>query len=722
MLSLHHMMKTFIARFTLVVLGVTVAVASSVSAEPLSKWMPTDAVIYFEWTGADALQDDFAKSHLAGLLKDVDLDEKLIALVSAAMEDGLARDPAMQQRVEQAMDLAWRKHWAVAFRGITFPEQGRRGEGVPVPHLLFMVRAGEDADQIEAALQDLRHAAGDAPFDIKIERAADTLRLSLGDPGEAGLARNPAFVSAIPARPGASALMGYVNVTAGIELIKQGMAFDGERTDEMQQVLDVIGFNRIESIGFRSGFDGPRFLHTARITAPGLIDTPMGTLIQGRLTAQDLALAPASASWARWSRLDLAAVAQAARNVAGTMAPDQDNPVDAFFAEGKQELGFDIETELLEPTGDVWLTYTDADAAVPVPLAMIAPADDAVRLGKTLDQLMAKAIDEEGQDQIQRRQIQGSNAYSFNTPLPGGITPTLGVINGRFILGATPQLAAAAAQAPAGRPLVDTDLFRQAVAPLGIDPQQALAFMVADLRESARTMLSLYNMGLGLMAREMNDDLPIDLETLLPTLAQLKPHLGHAASIVRVEGDVIDWVTSEPFPGSILLSPEIVASQDPVTLALMSSVMLPAMGTARNTARETKAMSNARQLCMGIAIYTVENRERMPQDMTQVLAAADLTALSMVHPLQPKPADFAQWDPDQQNQWALANLGFFYVRAANSTTDIDNPTQTVVIFSDPALAKRGNVAVGFADGHVETKTVDWLMENVPAARDRVEMR
>lgn len=61
-------------------------------------------------------------------------------------------------------------------------------------------------------------------------------------------------------------------------------------------------------------------------------------------------------------------------------------------------------------------------------------------------------------------------------------------------------------------------------------------------------------------------------------------------------------------------------------IALLIGILLPALGAARGTARSMSCLSNLRQWGIATAIYTTENKERLPRDLDFTLKGENLAA------------------------------------------------------------------------------------------------
>jgi prepilin-type N-terminal cleavage/methylation domain-containing protein len=78
-------------------------------------------------------------------------------------------------------------------------------------------------------------------------------------------------------------------------------------------------------------------------------------------------------------------------------------------------------------------------------------------------------------------------------------------------------------------------------------------------------------------------------------------------------------------------------------IALLISILLPALSKARKSAQEVKCMSNVRQLCTGLIIYCDQWKGLMPAEGGDGTSSSPLTNVQTQNPA-PNNIFYAGWD------------------------------------------------------------------------------
>lgn len=134
---------------------------------------------------------------------------------------------------------------------------------------------------------------------------------------------------------------------------------------------------------------------------------------------------------------------------------------------------------------------------------------------------------------------------------------------------------------------------------------------------------------------------------------------------------------------------------------ILVGLMLPALGQARNAARQVAVMENMRAISLGLMQYADDNRGWFPE------AGADL--------------------PARLSQYGIAPNQFTSSRAAPGATDAliyvpgievsrnTAPSTTIVLYENPSYVPRGTVAVLYVDGHIARISVMDLQRELDAS-------
>jgi len=132
------------------------------------------------------------------------------------------------------------------------------------------------------------------------------------------------------------------------------------------------------------------------------------------------------------------------------------------------------------------------------------------------------------------------------------------------------------------------------------------------------------------------------------------------------------------------------------TMALGSiasiGVLLPALGKARQSARQLKSATQVRAIDTALMMYAMDNKGWYPEPGANWQSRLPLDPVLFVSP---------------RAESAAATDSYIYVPGYKET-DFKNPARTVLVYENPKYVPRGPIAVGFADGHIDLVRVDEL--------------
>lgn len=136
---------------------------------------------------------------------------------------------------------------------------------------------------------------------------------------------------------------------------------------------------------------------------------------------------------------------------------------------------------------------------------------------------------------------------------------------------------------------------------------------------------------------------------------------------------------------------QLVVELDQTKLEAASKAFVTTIARAREQAQRIKSMSNMRQILMGNMMYANENKgnlpNKLPDDVAAYLAGAgdnrDALKQMFTNPVNGR------------------YPGYIYVKPAQKIMQLQNPSQTVLLYEAYDHWPQGGIGVGFADGHVE---------------------
>ena len=474
-------------------------------------------------------------------------------------------------------------------------------------------------------------------------------------------------------------------------------------------VIDA-GSGRWE-VRVRGGLRGAALARPVAPRSAGAARGLFALLDREPLGEQAWTLVPGSADWANIIRFDLAGVIDVVREAAAAHGEESLENFEQGLVSASEAVGMDIEDDILAPFGDTWAIYSEptfANAFGPG-VCVVNDADDGARLAETLDaarQRINELLRAQGAGmQIAQLDMGGIDVATLSLPFVG---VSWAVKDGRFYLAMSPAAILTAHHA-AGDPensLAASPALaavRERLADLGVDGEP-VSLTFADLHATAPRIYPTYAMLLNLVSGPIAQHTGVNAMTLLPPLGAMRPHLEPAGEISWFDPRGLHTLRIQPFPGSMLLSPEATSSMTTTTLPMALGVALPALGSARHNARRVASMSNLRQIGVALMTYATDHDEAMPPSLADLLVEGylpDPSVLQSPGVARPLPGDLEKMPPEQRAAAVRRSTSYLLV-ARKKLNEIDNANERVLMFERPGDATDGRtVAILFYDMHVE---------------------
>ena len=701
-------------------------------AQPLADRIPSDALFYAGWAGADKLAPAYAQSHLKGLVDSSNMAELFSELGPRVvrriqLEQMLEGDPVAKELLPALLSLgeaAWHSPTALYVGPLDYAGK------VPMPKVAFLCQAGKDAQTLaDTATKLLADIPPDAPIKIRAQvLPGDLLVISNFEFAariEETLAHREQFKSAIKQGLPDAALTVFFDTekVLNVASLAINMAADAKAKTLWQKALLTTGMAGIKRVVYTAGFDGKDWGSQAFIDVPQPRMGLLASLLEPQPVSDDtFKLAPKSSNWVAATRFDLAKLVGEIRRGVSMMEPDASRGIEGMIGEINKTLGFDLQKDLLASLGDQWLAFnSDATGHGVLGMTVVSAARDAGKLESSLskleqmaNQLMAREAEDGGPTfAIATAKIDDLTVHYFAVP---AVSPCWAIKDGKLYLALFPQILVAAADqsanAAGGSVLTNAD-FNAARKRLGVEGT-ANSLMYMDLPRLAPRG---YQMVLAAQRTALGFADMFGMQTpaiVIPPLNKIMPHLSASASATW--SDDLGWHYRgvSPFPGADALGGEqaLIVTAAPVAVA----VALPATARARQSAMMVQNMNNLRQIGMGAIMYANDNNGDLPPDLGATFRYVQSPNAFMVAnhvPAVPPPAngkleDLAKWVNEQSD---FVYLGKDYGKLFK----IPNTAQAILAYEKFETSKNGLVGVLFADGHVE----QWP---IPLAKDRIEQQ
>jgi prepilin-type processing-associated H-X9-DG protein len=192
---------------------------------------------------------------------------------------------------------------------------------------------------------------------------------------------------------------------------------------------------------------------------------------------------------------------------------------------------------------------------------------------------------------------------------------------------------------------------------------------------------------------------------VIPPLSKIVPELSPCGGISWTDSMGLHMKSICPFPGSELIASSDVGSTAMVgEAAIMTSVMLPALGKSRDAAKRAVSMSNERQLGLGLIMYANDHQGKLPDDVGAVLPYVRTPKL-FISPSKTAaiPANFDAMTKDDKEKWINDNTDYEYL---GKGLGIRGTASRILLYEKDGAHQPRGMNLLFGDGHVEFQTTE----------------
>jgi prepilin-type processing-associated H-X9-DG protein len=186
-------------------------------------------------------------------------------------------------------------------------------------------------------------------------------------------------------------------------------------------------------------------------------------------------------------------------------------------------------------------------------------------------------------------------------------------------------------------------------------------------------------------------------EPVIPPLDVLLPHLTPA--MAASWSDDAGWHAKSvtPFPGASLIATEQNATVG--STALMTSIMLPSLNRARETANRIKCASNMRQIGQSMMLYATDHKGQYPDDLGSCyIEGIEPGAFTCPSGNVSLPPNFKQMKREEQVAWINEHSPYTYIGKGKNTTA---PADEVMLYEELSDHDTDGGNFLYGDGHVE---------------------
>jgi prepilin-type processing-associated H-X9-DG protein len=683
--------------------------------QPLADRLPGDAQVYIGWSGTDSLGPGFDQSHLKAVLDASQFSQFLHESLPQWTNRINGLDPEFSRLLRQVVDLlseAAVHPTAIYFGGLGAPNAG----GPLIPQLAIICDGGADAPKIEQQVRRLLDEAQRPGLNLRVIGTLVVLSdFVFPEHVDSPLSQNAAFQAAMSQLGKDPVLAAYMDGTATVATIDAAIhQFAPPQAQQLwPQIRDALGLPGLKTAAMTAGFDGKNWSEQGMVAAPSPRKGLLALADSAPLATEMFKLIPDSSTTAGAGSCDLDALFTRIDQAVVQFSPDQGNQFHQILARVNQTLGLDIQKDFLAALGVQWGYYVDPATAGNGLLGctIVNCPRNADQLQTSLNNLeslannMIRQAIQHGQGggrgqltfHVEFRQLtsNGTSVHYLATPL---ISPSWAIKDGTLYIGLFPQIVVSAVNRPAdAKSILDNPDFQAVMRKLNA-PAAYSSFEFIDLPKTMpngyQSCLALSRLYFGLGDLFGAQSPPLIMPSLDKIMAETEP-----AGCVSWSDDAGFYFRSiEPFPGA-----SAIGSADSLTTvgvgqtAMLTSILLPSLNRARETANRVKCSSNLRQIGQGILIYADTHQGNYPPDLGTLVKTGPLTAAVFVCPSASTRLP-GRMTADQSSDWVNANSDYIYI-GANLKMGAD-PTIVVCYEKDDDHGGDG-MNLLFADGHVE---------------------
>jgi hypothetical protein len=687
------------------------AIAHAARAGALDERVPSDAILYAGWAGADALEPQYANSNLKGILDASVIREFMDKQLPKLIEQAGQQNPGAPAAIAKAQSLAtlvWKHPTAFYFCPIDLSNPQ-----VPMMRFGLICDAGADAKELAAKLtDDLARAPQNPMLPVKLQQDGNVLILTFGKEDAAvdmkkggGLAAAPAYKSAMDkAKTQSPAIAVYADVARTVAMVNEALAkvpnTPADVKEKVPATIDALGLNGVTQIAYTAGFNGKGWTSSNWIGISGTRKGILALFDGNGLSDRILTMVPKeAAAFSAW-KLDFHKAFTEARAAIGKVDVQAQRGFDAGVSDMNRELGIDVEKEFIAPLGDEWVAYR-------APLsdeggnsfALVVPLKDAETFGKTLGKLEA-LFNSNPNVPVKIEKITAAKTEASTIAFVNLFSVAWAVKNGNLYVSTLGGIGGAIKQVENKAPgVTENELYKAARAalPANVKPLSLNYSNPAKLYPEVRRTV----MGYLPIVRRAGLDIPMEI---LPDPDDVTKFMTPGAGAFWMEADGLHGSLNAAFPGADALGGQQIGPNLVAAGALGFGFYLPQAAQGRRTSTAQVDASNIRAIAQSTMVYASDHNDQMPDDLARLVADNMIAPRQLVsarsgnQPLQMTP---------ELEKMAKENYAAFIERVAEHCDYVylgkgakaEASSTVIVLYERPSPKTADGISVAYADAH-----------------------
>lgn len=711
----------------LAMIGMLCLPAPLAHAQPLADRVPADAAVYVGWSGNSSAGYD--KSNFKGLADAAKLPQFINAITDIFPDDS-EEDAKAKALFRDLSAIVWQYPYCMYIQLSHDPDNPQE----PHTRTVVQIDAGKNADQLLATLKAHRDTAAERTPDILHQTALYAREgiivmtrdekqppQDLGGVLKQSLADSAVFKDAMKHGIAKPEGVVFVNAAFCIKFMGSYIAIPTHQDNDpnaksWKTYSRLAGVNTLTTFLWTGAYEGKEWASSTFIGAPAPRTGLIAMMDATPITEDTLKIIPKNATAFYATSFNPRELMAQLRKLITAAGETETTQFEQGLKDANQEVGFDIENDLISALGSQWLIYSDPTIAAPQGMGLVAvnTLNDPARVEKSLLALRdwgnAKAVVNAGRPgpispRIQTTQQENVTVHYLAMPM---FSPAVAVHEGRLYISVSPQgvLTATAYRSFKPGSILDNPKFTDLRKRLGGKDPHGIGF--ADLPQTAPQAYQLVLLLASLMdaVPKENGGLQGKLTNILPPFVAIEPFLAPSGSINWTDDAGYHSKSISPFPGANVFNPQtnLNVTSGP-TVAFAAGVMLPALGAARRTARQMQSMTQMRGIHQGVMIKAQSSHGNYVPDIGTLIPGSFFAPSYVISPLDTTkkiPPGFDQFTDAQKIAWVNTNCSYAYVPGLKD----DNDSEKIVLFEKIYSPPLTTIGICYNDNHVVRLPID----------------
>ncbi len=689
---------------------------------PLAERVPQEAMFYLGWAGRSLAFDGSRMGQL--------INDPSVQAISSKVYDAVTNNIPGKNNKQLAPHLwrmasiAWQHPAAAAITKIS-PPAGPEGE--PKISAMLIIDLGQERSEFQRHLNDVfeilardnskmlgqdsvggvsfrtidtpggRVAVGCTEKIFFLSIGPDMPKTILATTASASLQKNQKFAAAFKAVDGENVQMAYyADVPAIISAADAAFAVDASdaggprvsRTAEalgLEKITAVVGAARIVERGM---YTRERLFSAA--PHEGLLKLLSGP----PLSDADLAAAPQDADFVMAGKVLPDQAYTVIRRAVEKISPPADRQLADALTGVQKEFELSLREDILAHLAETWIISSAAShGGFATGTLVSVSATNPEALQASLSKLRKRA-GEKFKGEVKFKTLTSAQTKIHYAGFPGPVpaAPAWAVHKGRLYIAAWPQVIATAIETADAEPVTRSRAYQSVRARLANKPS------IVTYVNTPQIIRRLYNwmlLGWSAGAGALTGMTPLEADvTWLPPLSRLEKYF--TPDIRGISADK-DGITVESY-GTL---PNTNLGHMPNIAPMAAAIAVPAIGEARNKARQAASANNLRNIGAACQMYAMDYDQKFPPDLGVLVRKKYLDLKSVASPAggndSPKIAEGKiVTRPD-------------YIYLGKNMTAI-SPARSVLAYERPENYNGRGTNVLFVDCHVEWVPMNKFMK------------